>query len=158
MINLVNFEMIESNFDARYEGSKFESYKKLGAKQKGAVSERILTDVLTQMDFDVQMPINSDHDRIIDGVKVEMKCSTLNKGTEKFSFLQIRPNQDNEQYMFGLFFPNNLRVFTLDKATIKELIGTNEIKPQHGGNNGNSGTFCWYPTIDRLEQVAQEIN
>ena len=157
MIDLVDFSLIDNSFDERYEGSRFENYKKLGAKQKGAVSERILSDVLSQLGHVVESPLSSDHDRIIDGVKIEMKSSTLNKGTDKFSFLQIRPNQDVDKYMFSTFLPNDLRIFVMDKSKVLELIEENIIKPQHGGNKGNSGTFCYYPTLEKLEELATEI-
>ena len=159
LVDLVDFSIIDNSFDPRYEGSKFENYKKLGAKQKGAVSERMLSTVLEGLGHKVESSLNSDHDRLVDGVKVEMKTATLVKNTEeKLSFLQIRPNQDLDKYLMTVILPNDIESYWIEKSKILELIETGRVYPQHGGKNGNSGTYCWYPSLTELRSVGKKVS
>lgn len=159
LIDLVDFSIIDESFDPRYEGSKFENYKKLGAKQKGAVSERMLSTILEGLGYKVESSLNSDHDRIVNGVKVEMKTATLIKDTEeKLSFLQIRPDQDLERYLMTAILPNSLEMYWIEKDKILELIEKGRVYPQHGGKKGNSGTYCWYPSLTELRSVGKKVS
>ena len=71
--------LAEGERDPRYENSPFRALKNLHAKQKGKRCEQITEHVLTKVGFTVEKPQNTDHDRIIDSHKVEIKGSTLNK-------------------------------------------------------------------------------
>lgn len=159
LIDLVDFSLISESFDPRYEGSKFEDYKKLGAKQKGAVSEKMLSVILAALGYKVESPLNSDHDRIVNGEKIEMKTATLVKDTEeKLSFLQIRPDQDLERYLMTAILPNSLEMYWIEKEKILELIEEGSVRPQHGGKRGNSGTYCWYPSLTELRLVGKKVS
>jgi hypothetical protein len=158
LLQYVDFDIIDESFDSNYLGSKFENYKKLGAKQKGAVSERLLTSILIGLGHNVTDPLNTDHDRIVDGIKTEMKTATIIKDTlDKLSFLQIRPAQDVDTYLMTAVLPNDIESYWVEKKTILDLIEKGEIKPQHGGKAGNSGTFCWYPTLTNLKKVGKKV-
>ena len=153
----LNFKHIIKNTDHRYEGKLFESFKNLPPSQKGKVGEAWCEEVMIALGSKVEPPESKDHDRIVDGRKAEIKSSTLNNGTEVFSFLQIRPAQDYDFMILQAFLPDELRIFEVEKSVIRDLIDKKVIKPQHGGNDGNSGTFMWYPTIEDLETHCTEL-
>ena len=165
--DLINGDfLIPANLDPRWLNSKFISIKQLDAKVKGKRLEEITSFILNHLDYLVEPSTNTDHDIILDGKKTELKGSTLINGEEdKFSFLQIRPSQDYEQVVFTLVYPEKLELWVLDKESIKTNILEGQkpenkirarrkkgdpkkinkfIKPQHGGNDGNSGTYCFH--------------
>jgi len=88
-----------------------------------------------------------------------MKTATLIKDTkEKLSFLQIRPNQDLDKYLMTVILPNDIESYWIEKSKILELIEEGRVYPQHGGKNGNSGTYCWYPSLTELRLVGKKVS
>ena len=143
--------------DPRYENSVFRSLKELPPKQKGKYFELITSDVLTKIGFTVKPPSNTDHDRIVDSVKVEIKGSTLAKGSPCFSFLQIRTNQDYDRLLFAMFYPDELVLMEMSKEDVTKNIENGVFKKQHGGNKGESGTYCYYGNKETLLLIGGEI-
>lgn len=156
-------EMIDSMLlepedrDLRYDNSPFKHIKAMGPKQKGKYYELFTENVLSQMGYGVTKPSNTDHDRIIDGVKTEIKGGTLNKGTEVFCFLQIRPDQDYEELVFTMCYPQKLVIMKMTKAQILAHIESNVFKKQHGGNKGNSRTYCYYGNMESLGKLGAQL-
>ena len=133
------------DLDPRWATGPFLGLKVLPPKAKGKRYEQIASRILAEYSHDVQPAINSDHDRVIDGVKHEIKGSTVTKNTDDwFSFLQVRPAQDYESLLLVcLWFDGRVDFYRLNKTSIKDLIEQRIFKPQHGGSRGNSGTFCY---------------
>lgn len=166
LTSLVDFNIIKEASANPYQGQKFGPYKALGAKRKGAVSERFIKDLFTKMGRKVEDASHTNHDLKINGENVELKTSTLNAPKYNvFSFLQIRPSQSRkvdeangyDQYMFACVLPNELRVFTMSIDKVYELIDNGTMRPQHGGKNGASGTYTYYATIEDLRRDAVEV-
>jgi len=153
----LDMSIIEKAIDPRYEGKLFGKFRNLAPSQKGKVGEMFCEQVMRSLGRKVTERKSKDHDIVVDGQKGEIKSSTLNNGTNVFSFLQIRPGQDYDKMILQAFFPEKLRIFELSKEDILGLIELEIIKPQHGGKKSNSGTFMWYPTIEDLEKHATEI-
>ena len=143
--------------DPRYENSIFRSLKELPPKQKGKYFELIVSDVLEKIGFDVKPPINTDHDRIVNSEKHEIKGSTLAKGTSNFSFLQIRTSQDYDKLLFAMFYPEELVIMQMKKKDVMSNIQSGVFKKQHGGNKGDSGTYCYYGNKETLLLIGGEI-
>jgi hypothetical protein len=143
--------------DPRYANSVFRSLKELPPKQKGKFFELIVSDVLTKIGFSVKPPVNTDHDRIVNSVKVEIKGSTLAKGCPNFSFLQIRTNQDYDKLLFAMFYPDELVLMEMSKEDVAKNIESGVFKKQHGGNKGESGTYCYYGNKETLLLIGGEI-
>ena len=157
LIEMINKNLLEpEDRDTRYDNSPFFHIKGMGAKQKGKYYELITEDVLQKIGFTVEKPTNTDHDRIINGVKSEIKGSTLNKGTEVFSFLQIRPAQDYQQLVFTMCYPDRLVIMRLDKSTVTRYCKEGVFKKQHGGQKAESGTFCYYGNEQTLLELGAE--
>lgn len=142
--------------DPRYENSAFRSLKQLPPKQKGKYFELIVSDVLKKIGFNVQSPVNTDHDRIVNSEKNEIKGSTLAKGSSNFSFLQIRTNQDYDKLLFAMFYPEELVLIQMAKEDVTKNIQAGVFKKQHGGNKGDSGTYCYYGNKETLLLIGGE--
>jgi hypothetical protein len=151
LIDYVDFSIIKESIDSRYIGSKFEVYKNLLPIQKGAVSERIVKDVLKKAGYSVEPKVNIEHDFVFEGIKTELKSGTLNKDIDSFSFLQIRKDYDYNTLMLATFLPNDLRIFTLSKDRVIQLIQLGLIRPCQ------DSMYKWNPTMDDIINNTIEI-
>ena len=127
------------------------------AKQKGKRYEEITECVVRKLGHIVSKPINTDHDRIIDGFKVEIKGSTLNKNTDNFSFLQIRPDQDYDKLYFTMCYPNELVIMEMSKEQVLKNIQNGIFKKQHGGNKAESRTYLYYGNRESLSNIGAKF-
>jgi len=146
--------LVEEIEDLRYANSPFRNLKKMHAKQKGKRYEEITEQVLLKLGRDVRKPTSTEHDRIVDGLKIEIKGSTLNKNTDHFSFLQIRPNQNYDAIYFSMFYPESLVIMSMTKQVVKDNIKLKIFKKQHGGVAANSGTYMYYGNCESLENIG----
>jgi len=139
-------EILNEHDDDYYHGSVFQPLKQLSSKKKGKYFEKIFEEYCVSKGKKVEKPKNSDHDRIVDGLKVEIKGSFMwDKGTH-FRWQQIRPAQDYDVMVFVAVYHSSICFFYADKDTIKKhVMVVNEknewIYNQHGGKKVNSGTF-----------------
>jgi hypothetical protein len=155
MIELIDpLLLLPEEIDSRYMNSPFRHIKLMGPKQKGKRYENIAESVLTKIGFSVIKAENTEHDRIINGIKTEIKGSTLNKDCDNFSFLQIRPDQDYKQMFFVMCYPNELVIMKMSKKTIQKNIDSGIFKKQHGGNKAESRTFMYYGNKESLSQIG----
>ena len=154
-IDLVDSKLlVEEKEDPRYIDSPFRNLKNLHAKQKGKRYEQITEQVLKKMGKRVGRAVNTDHDRIVNGKKVEIKGSTLNKNVNHFSFLQIRPDQDYDLLYFSMFYPDGFYIMYMDKDTIMQNVKRGTFKKQHGGNKAESGTYLYYGNKETLARIG----
>lgn len=155
ILNLVDPELLDAEQeDPRYVNSPFRHLKQLHAKQKGKRYEKITECVVRKLGHTVSKPLNTDHDRLVDGYKVEIKGSTLNKNTDHFSFLQIRPDQDYDKIYFTMCYPDELVIMEMTKAKVLENIQNGNFKKQHGGNKADSGTYLYYGNRESLVNIG----
>tara|TARA_Y100000296_G_scaffold64456_1_gene75667 strand:- start:393 stop:788 length:396 start_codon:yes stop_codon:yes gene_type:complete len=127
-------------------------------KQAGSRYEKIVESIFTKMDMNVDPPLNTDHDRIVDGEKIEIKGSMITKGTDdEFSFLQIRPKQEYDTVVFLAVYFQEMHLYEMSKADVKMKIKEGVFKPQHGGKKGDSGTFCYNGTMEALGATPIEF-
>lgn len=155
MIELIDAELlVEEKLDERYVNSPFKHLKNIPAKQKGSRFEKIVSNVLTKVGHTIQKAENSDHDRIINGVKTEIKGATLVKKKNLFSFLQIRPEQDYQIMIFAMFYPNELVLMEMEKEQIKKNVQCKTFKKQHGGKRGGDETYLYYGNKETLLTIG----
>lgn len=140
--------------DKRYINSPFRELKKMGPKQKGKRYELITIHLLKKQNRKIQKPLSTDHDTIADGVKYEIKGSTLVKDGNVFSFLQIRPSQNYDAILFSMFYPDEIVVMEMSKENVIKNIESGCFKKQHGGKKAQSGTFCYYGNKETLAQMG----
>lgn len=66
-----------------WEGTPLENYYALNPAAKGNKAEEIVSSILTSMGYDVKDRTDSGHDRIINGIKTEIKFATaVNRNTD----------------------------------------------------------------------------
>jgi len=129
-----------------YADSPFKTLKDLSSKKKGKYFERIYQEYMESKGVLVEKAQNSDHDRVADGRKKEIKGSFLWGDGTHFRWQQIRPDQDYDDVVFLAFYPDRLEVYEADKETVRSAVEVqdekgNWIYNQHGGKRVNSGTF-----------------
>jgi len=73
-------------------GTCYEKHYELGNKQKGSRGEEILQEVFTSLGCVVERPLNTDHDLLVNGIKMECKFSLTQKETRKRMKQKLRPN------------------------------------------------------------------
>jgi hypothetical protein len=142
-----------AEIDPRWTNGPFLGIKLMPAKAKGKRFEQIAQAVFIAYGHTVTKPQNSDHDRIVNGEKFEMKGSTITKNTDDvFSFLQIRPAQDYDALILQTFwFDGTIKYYKIPKSDIQMLISNKTFKKQHGGNKAESGTFCYNGNMKPFE-------
>jgi len=145
--------LAESVIDDRWLTGPFANLKLLSAKTKGKRFEHIAQHILRERGFIVTNPSSSDHDRIVDGSKLEVKGSTITKGSDGlFSFLQIRPGQDYDALLLETFwFDGTIKFYKVDKYVVLDMIEQGIFKKQHGGKKAESRTFCYNGAMKPFE-------
>ena len=141
-----NKQINEINNKDPYSGSSLRSFKNLSSKRKGKFFEALCQEYYESLERKVTKPENSQHDRIIDGLKKEIKGSFLwGEGTH-FRWQQIRVDDDYDQVIFMAAYPDRIELYEADKQTIKDMLSVQDADGnwpynQHGGKTKNSGTF-----------------
>jgi hypothetical protein len=110
---LINY--INENLSDPWTGTPFEGYVFLSPKQKGEFGEKFISKYFyTIKNSNVQKPINSGHDRIVDNKKTEFKFSLATRngknGVKKDQFIinHISKDKDWERLVFfGINFDEN---------------------------------------------------
>lgn len=150
-VELIDPDLLKADApDPRYLGSVFQEIKPLPARQKGSRMEQIVACVYSGLGHQVQSACSGHHDRVINGARCEIKGATLVKNQHLFSFLQIRPSQNYDILIFAMFYPDDLVIMEMTKQRVLELIADKTFAKQHGGNDAESGTYCYYGTPDTL--------
>ncbi len=118
--------------DLAWEGSPFAWIKTRPSRQAGKIGELLVSGWCAAKGFDVTKAPDSECDRIIGGVRTEIKFSTLWKAGW-YVFQQFR-NQDYEMALCLGVSPFDAHCWVISKAILEEhVIGHT---PQHGGKAG----------------------
>ena len=73
-----------------WSGSPFEWLLSVPSRSKGAYGEKFVAELFRARKFDVKKPLaGTDHDRVINGHRIEIKLSTSWAGTDAYTFQQI---------------------------------------------------------------------
>jgi hypothetical protein len=154
-IQLIDKHLLDAEqIDDRYGDSPFLPLKFMTPKQKGRRYEMITECILKRLGYTIDKPKSSDYDRSIDGERCEIKGSMLNKNSDNFSFLQIRPDQDYDKIVFSMMYPDDVVIMQMTKDDVLENIKKGIFKKQHGGNKANSRTFMYYGNKDTLSKIG----
>lgn len=138
---------LEDNKDSDiYTDSVFKNLKDLSSKKKGKYFEQLYAEYKLSQGVIVTKPENSDHDRIVDGLKVEIKGSFIWSNANSFRWQQIRTGQDYDVVVFIAIYPDRVEFYQADKETVKRNVEVQDAKGnwihnQHGGKTVNSGCF-----------------
>ena len=123
-----------SSTNLAWEESPFSWIKNLSSKTRGKVGEQIVERWCRTHNFDVRNSPDSEADRIINGLRVEIKFSTLWK-SGIYKFQQLRDQRYDVVICLG-FSPFNVHCWVLPKTLVLEKWKSGEIRSQHGGSRG----------------------
>lgn len=129
-----SFESSAEPPSSAWKGSPFEWIMLIPSRSKGAYGEKLVQELFRSKGFDVKRPQSgSDHDRVINGHRVEIKMSTLwtNKGIYKFQ--QIR-DQEYDYLVFLGLSPKEAHCWVIPKSEFK--LERDGVSHQHGGKKG----------------------
>ena len=119
----------ESKNNSIWKNSKFEDFKDLSSRSKGAKAEKIVEEIMSHSyGHAVSKPLY-DGDRSIDGYEVEIKASTCwEENIDSFTWQQIRSKQKYDRIIFVGINPNDKNwssgdIFCLWANNIQSLIG-----------------------------------
>jgi hypothetical protein len=129
-----------------YDNSSFKVLKELSSRSKGSWMEKTFEIIAKSYGFKVTKAMNSNHDRICQNKKIEIKGSFLWENSQSFRWQQIRVEQDYDYVVFLAFYPSEVKCFYASKQEVtNNLVIQNSkgewIYNQHGGKKVNSGTF-----------------
>ena len=122
-------------------GSPFEWIKYRPSRSIGAIGEKIVSAWLALHDFSVSRSPDSEADRIVEGVRVEIKFSTLwRNGT--YLFEQIRDQRYDIAVFLGIS-PNDAHCWVIPKIDLMRLWKIeHKITSQHGGQSGSDTAWA----------------
>ena len=137
-----------SSHNSGWVGSPFAWVKTLPPGTKGKIGEQLIERWCTSQNFDVRSSPNSQSDRIINGLPVEIKFSTLWQ-TGIYKFQQLRDQVYDIVICLGLS-PHDIHCWVLSKDVILEQWGSGKIG-QHGG--GKAKETAWITVKPKSPQT-----
>ena len=113
-------------------GSPFLWIKHQPSRRVGKIGEQLVAGWCDAKELDVTGPPNSDCDRVIAGLRAEIKFSTMWQGGG-FVFQQIRDQDYDVVICLGLY-PFDAMCWVIPKAVLQQQ--PEGVTPQHGGKAG----------------------
>ena len=121
-------------YDSIWKGSPFEWIWSRPPRQKGAIGERLVSNYLDAKGFSVERSRDPEADRMVNGIRAEIKCSMLWEGGI-YKFQQLR--DQNYEFVICLgISPRDVHCWVLPKTVIMRKWESGEISSQHGGRAG----------------------
>lgn len=134
--------------DDPYAKSPFLPIKMMSSRSKGAIFERIAEALLVEQGFTVERAAGtSDYDRLVNGLRTEIKGSFMWNGTTNFRWQQIRPRQDYDAIIFMSFYPSAVQMHAATKETVIAHLSVRDDNglwkyAQHGGSKSSGDTLA----------------
>lgn len=122
------------NYDLDWTESPFGWIKALPSRTVGKVGEQFIERWCTKQNFNVRSSPDSEADRVISGLRVEIKFSTLWK-TGIYKFQQLRNQAYDVVICLGIS-PHDIHCWVLPKKVILEQWESGGIQSQHTGSQG----------------------
>jgi len=122
-------------------GSPFAWIKSQQSRRRGKIGEQLVSGLLALRDFDVVRSPDSEADRVINGMRVEIKFSTL-WDSKIYKFQQVRDQNYVVMFCLGVS-PFNAHAWAVPKvALLEHAIGH---LGQHGGAGGRDTAWLSFP-------------
>ncbi len=138
-----------SDYDLDWIGSPFAWIESLPSRTIGKVGEQLIASWCAAQNFDVRSSPDSEADRIIGGLRVEIKFSTLWK-SGIYKFQQLRNQAYDVVILLGIS-PYDVHCWVLAKETILEKWKSGEVKSQHTGSQGTD--TAWLSVTPSAPQI-----
>ena len=118
-----------------WHGSPFEWIKGCASRRKGAIVESLVAGWCAAKNLNVTRTGDTEADRIIEGLRIEIKGSTLWK-SGIYGFQQLRDQDYDAVVCLGLS-PFDAHCWTIPKSEIMARWENGDIRSQHGGEEGS---------------------
>lgn len=136
---------------AAWRGSPFEWLLSVPSRSKGAYGEKFVAELFRANDFEVKKPLSgTDHDRVINGHRIEIKLSTSWAGSDSYTFQQIR-DQDYDYVLCLGISPQDAHCWVVPKSEIQ--IGKSGVSHQHGGQRGSDTLWLTFSSKNPPEWI-----
>lgn len=117
-----------------WQGSPFEWILGLPSRTIGSVGEKLVQEIFRGHGADVGRAVaGTDHDRVINGHRIEIKFSTLWSEKSEYVFQQIR-DQDYDYCVCLGISPNSAHMWVVPKSVL--MAPQKGLGSQHGGSEG----------------------
>lgn len=126
-----------------WENSPFAWIRQQPSRRVGAIGEAFARELLAQNGVLVTRPTSSEHDMITDGVRTEVKFSTLWE-TGRYKFQQIRDQAYDGALLLGLS-PHQANAWYVPKTVLMQAWASGQLVGQHGG--GGAKETAWIEVI-----------
>lgn len=152
-------EYVKAGVPDPWSGSPFEWIKTRPSRQVGKIAEQLVAGWSAARNLNVMRSPDSEADRIIEGVRVEIKASTL-WASGSYRFQQIRGQDYEVLALFGLS-PFDAHLWIVDKA-----LAWKNTPGQHTGAGGRDTHWIeirpgaaapWIPGTGRLVDAYQRF-
>jgi hypothetical protein len=125
----------------RWSGSPFAWILTLSSRSRGAAAEKIVDSWLVGNGFSVRRATHSGCDRIVNGVNIEIKFSTLWK-SGGYKFQQLRDQDYESVFCLGIS-PAVVHAWLIPKS-----VAWQNAVPQHGGSKGKDTKWLVFQADD----------
>lgn len=137
------FEKIAQPASAAWKGSPFEWILSIPSRSKGSYGEKFVAELFRSNGFDVKRPKSgSDHDRVINGHRIEIKLSTLWAKNGHYKFQQIRDQKYDYLLCLGIS-PSKAHCWLIPKSDVH--LKREGVSHQHGGKKGRDTLWLNFP-------------
>lgn len=120
--------------------SPFAWIRQLPSRRVGAIGDGFVSQILSAHGFTVSKPNSSEYDMVVNGLRLEVKFSTLWE-TNKYKFQQIR-DQDYDGAMFLGISPDVAHMWYVPKAALMDAWERGQLLGQHGGQGARETAWC----------------
>lgn len=124
-----------------WEQSEFRWIRQQPSRRVGAIGEGFARQLLIGRGFDVQKALSSEHDMLVDGVRLEVKFSTLWESGQ-YKFQQIRNQSYDAMLLLGLS-PSAAHMWVVPKSVVLHARSNGLLLGQHGGKSASE--TAWLP-------------
>jgi len=147
------FEAVAQPPSAAWKGSPFAWILSIPSRSKGSYGEKFVAELFRSNGFEVKRPKSaSDHDRVINGHRIEIKMSTLWTQGSVYKFQQIRDQQYDFLLCLGLS-PSAVHCWLIPKEKIR--LGLEGVSHQHGGKAGKDTLWLNFPADKPPKWLAE---
>lgn len=144
---------VYENDQVAWKDSPFSWLKTLPSRRQGMVIENLVSSWLTDHNFSVSQSPNSEADLVINGIRVEVKGSTLWE-SGIYGFQQIR-DQDYEILICLGISPSDAHIWVIPKEIAMTWWEEGTIiKTQHGGQSGKDTAWLQVKP-DKMHECLQ---
>lgn len=120
-MNVKNILENVTSINPKFIGSEFFEWSLQQPTAKGNTGEKIVEALFTEAGSTVLPKEDDEHDRIIDGKKVEIKTAFLKTHSDLFTFYGYDPTDNPHYWLINLVYPNRICVVKMTRESFGNI-------------------------------------